>query len=180
MTLGTGKVSPAAKTSAAKTLAFTLLEILLVLALIGLIGAITAVGISGALNNDHPTPDDVFWQACRSAQKLASLSGRDTSLGFDPKEKKLVWSNGQETASAALDNSRGEVSVQFLQAATGGSLILIAGHVVETQEVPRVQFYPDGTCMAFRVQFRIGSNAWHLAIDPWTCAPVLEKTENKS
>jgi hypothetical protein len=34
--------------------------------------------------------------------------------------------------------------------------------------------------MAFRVQFRIGSNAWHLAIDPWTCAPVLEKTENKS
>ena len=35
-------------------------------------------------------------------------------------------------------------------------------------------FYPDGTCTAFRVQFRVGANAWQLAIDPWTCAPVLE------
>jgi general secretion pathway protein H len=160
--------------------AFTLLEILLVLALIGLIGTVLGVGVSGAFNNDHPTPDDVFWQACRSAQKLASLSERETSLAFDSKEKKLVWSNGLTTESAALDNSRGAVSVQFMQAANGGSLILIAGQVVETQEAPRVLFYPDGTCMAFRVQFRIGTNAWHLAIDPWTCAPVLEKTENKT
>ena len=38
-------------------------------------------------------------------------------------------------------------------------------------------FYPDGTCTAFRVQFRVGANAWQLAIDPWTCAPVLEKKE---
>jgi hypothetical protein len=173
-TLGTGRFSPAAKTCA-----FTLLEILLVLALVGLIGALMAVGVSGVFNNDHLAPDDVFWQACRSAQKLASFGERDTSLSFDPKEKKLVWSNGLETGSAARDNSRGEVSVQFLQATNGGSLILIAGHVVETQEVPRVLFYPDGTCMAFRVQFRIGSNAWHLVVDPWTCAPVLEKAENK-
>ena len=175
-----GRFSLAAKTSAAKARAFTLLEILLVLALIGLLGALTAVGISGAFNSDHPAADDVFWQACRSAQKLASMSERDTSLSYDSKEKKLVWSNGVENGSAALDNSRGDVSVQFLQATNGGSLILIAGRVVETQEVPRVVFYADGTCMPFRVQFRIGANAWHLAIDPWTCAPVLEKTEDKS
>jgi general secretion pathway protein H len=174
-TLGTGRFSPPAKTCA-----FTLLEILLVLALIGLIGGTLAVGISGAFNNDHPAPDDVFWQACRSAQKLASLSERETSLSFNAKEKKLIWSNGQETANAAFDNSRGDVRVQFLRATNGASLILIAGQAVETQEVPRVVFYPDGTCMAFRAQFRLGANAWQLAIDPWTCAPVLEKTENRS
>ena len=172
--LATGRFSPAAKARA-----FTLLEIVLVLGLIGLISAVLAVGISGAFSNDHPAPDDVFWQACRSAQKLASLSERDTSLSFDAREKKLVWSNGRQTDSAAFDNSRGEVRLQFMQATKGGSLILIAGNVVETQEVPRVLFYPDGTCMAFRVQFRVGSNASQLGIDPWTCAPVLQKSDNK-
>ena len=156
---------------------FTLLEILLVLALIGLIGALLAVGVTRVFSNDHPAPEDVFWQACRSAQKLAALSEHEVSLGFDAKEKKLVWGNGQETAAAAFDTAGGVVDVQFLQALKGGSLILVAGQVVETQEVPRVMFYPDGTCTAFRVQFRVGANAWQLAIDPWTCAPVLEKTE---
>jgi len=164
----------------AKTSAFTLLEILLVLGLMGLISGVLAVGISRAFDNDHPAPDEVFWQACRSAQKLALLSESDTSLSFDPKAKRLVWSNGLQTDSAPLDTAHGDVSVQFLQAAKGGSLILIAGRVVETQEVPRVVFYPDGTCMAFRVQFRIGPTAWQAGIDPWTCAPVLENTENKS
>jgi general secretion pathway protein H len=158
---------------------FTLLEILLVLALVGLIGALLATGVGRVFSNDHPAPEDVFWQACRSAQKLASLSEHEVSLGFDAKEKKLVWGNDQETGSAAFDAAGGEVSVQFLQSLKGGSLILIAGQAVETQELPRVRFYPDGTCTAFRVQFRVGANAWQLAIDPWTCAPVLEKTEKQ-
>jgi general secretion pathway protein H len=170
-----GRISLAAGSSA-----FTLLEILLVLALIGVISGVLAVGISGAFDNDHPTPDDVFWQASRAAQKLASISERDTSLSFDAKEKKLVWSNGQQTNSTAFDASRGDVSVQFLRAAKGGSLILIAGSVVEQQEVSHVVYYPDGTCMAFRVQFRVGPTAWQVGIDPWTCAPVLEKVANKS
>ena len=161
-------------------LAFTLLEILLVIGACRPDQQRAGGGRSGVFSNDHPAPDDVFWQACRSAQKLASLSERDTSLSFDDKEKKLVWSNGLETDSAAFDASRGDVSVQFLQATKGGSLILIAGQVVETQEVPRVVFYPDGTCMAFRVQFRTGAKAWQVGIDPWTCAPVLEKSDNNS
>lgn len=157
--------------------AFTLLEILLVLALVGLIGALVVSGIVRVVNSDHPTPEDVFWQACHAAQKLASLSEREVDLSFDPKEKKLVWSNGLEIDHAAFDPADRDVSVQFLQAQQGGSLILIAGQVVETQEVPRVKFYPDGTCTAFRVQFRVGANAWQITIDPWTCAPMLAKAE---
>ena len=153
---------------------FTLLEILLVLALVGLIGALLTVSISRVVSDDHAAPEDVFWQACRLAQKMVSLSERETSLSFDAKAKKLVWSNGRETEEAPFDPASGEVSVQFLQATQGGSLILIAGQVVETQEVPRVMFYPDGTCTAFRVQFRVGTNSWQVAIDPWTCAPMLE------
>jgi general secretion pathway protein H len=156
---------------------FTLLEILLVLALIGLIGAVVTGSIVRVIDTDHPSPEDVFWQACHAAQRLASLSEREVDLSFDAKVKKLVWSNGLENGQAAFDARDGEVSVQFLQARQGGSLILIAGRVVETEEMPRVKFYPDGTCTAFRVQFRVGANAWQLVIDPWTCAPVLEKSE---
>jgi hypothetical protein len=179
-TLGTGRFSPVARAVATKTGAFTLLEILLVIVLVGLIGGVLAAGVGHVFGNEHPAPEDVFWQACRSAQKLASFSERDTSLSFDRKEKKLVWSNGLENGTASFDATGSEISVQFLQAVKGGSLILIAGQVVETQEVPRVVFYPDGTCTAFRAQFRTGATAWQLAIDPWTCAQVLEKTEDKT
>jgi general secretion pathway protein H len=161
----------------AKTCGFTLVEIMLVLALVGLISAMLAAGVARVFNDDHPTPDDVFWQACRSAERLATLGEREVSLSFDANGRKFVWSDGQDTKEAALDPAGGAVSVQFLQAQTGGNVILIAGQLVETQEVPRVTFYPDGTCTAFRVQFRAGSKTWQLAIDPWTCAPVIEKKE---
>ena len=179
-TLGTGRFSPVARVLATKTRAFTLLEILLVLALVGLLSALLAVGVGHVFSSEHPAPEDVFWQACRSAQKMASFSERETSLSFDRKEKKLVWSNGLETGTSTFDATGSELTLQFLQMVKGGSLILIAGQVVETQEVSRVMFYPDGTCTAFRAQFRIGATAWQLAIDPWTCAQVLEKTGDKT
>lgn len=173
MTLGTGRFPPRAGTGA-----FTLVEILLVLALIAVIAAMVTAGITRVFSDEHPAPDDVFWQACRSAERMATLGEREVSLGFDAKERAFIWSDGQETGRAAFDPAGGEISVQFLQAQTGGTLILIAGQVIETQEVPRVTFYPDGTCSAFRVQFRSGEKTWQLAIDPWTCAPVLPKSGN--
>ena len=150
------------------------------LALIGLTAALVGGAVVRVIDSEHPTPEDVFWQACRSAQKMASLGEREVGLTFDAKDHQLVWSDGQTTESAAFDPVSGNVSVQFLQAQKGGSLILIAGQVVETQEVPRVTFYPDGTCSAFRVQFRVGANAWQIAIDPWTCAPMLAKKKEAS
>jgi len=159
---------------------FTLLEILLVLALIGLIATVIAASVVRVIDADHPTPEDTFWQACHGAQRLASLGERNVTLSFDAANHRLVWSNGPETDQAAFDPAGGEVSVQFLEARQGGSVILIAGQVVETEEMPRVTFYPDGTCTAFRVQFRVGANAWHLDIDPWTCAPVLSKSDQAS
>jgi type II secretory pathway pseudopilin PulG len=160
--------------------AFTLLEILLVLALIGLIATVIAASVVRVIDADHPTPEDTFWQACQGAQRMASLTDRNVTLSFDAKDRKLVWSNGLTTDQAAFDPASGAISVQFLQAQQGGSVILIAGQVVETEEVPRVMFYPDGTCTAFRVQFRVGATAWHLDIDPWTCAPVLAKSDKTS
>jgi len=156
--------------------AFTLLEIILVLALIGLIGGMLTAGVTRLSRNDRQTPEEVFWQSVRSAEKLATLGGRETILRFDGDKKALVWSDGVTTGSISLPSAGPDVSVQFLQSGKG-SLILIAGQVIETQEVPWVRFFPEGTCTPFHAQLRIGANAKTMAIDPWTCAPVLDKQE---
>jgi general secretion pathway protein H len=40
-----------------------------------------------------------------------------------------------------------------------------------------VTFYNDGTCTPFRAQVRTYAGAHMLSVDPWTCAPVLTKTD---
>jgi general secretion pathway protein H len=41
--------------------------------------------------------------------------------------------------------------------------------------MPFVTLYSDGTCTPFRVQFHSNGAARIIAIDPWTCAEVLEE-----
>ncbi|OHE77654.1 MAG: hypothetical protein A3G75_14955 [Verrucomicrobia bacterium RIFCSPLOWO2_12_FULL_64_8] len=158
---------------------FTMLEILLVLALIAMLTSVMVVGGRRMFAEETPTPEEVFWQACRSAQELAAISDRDVTLRFDEKEKKLLWTNGTSGGEAAFATTGREVGLQFLPASkNSSSLILLGGQAVEVGEgLPRVKFYPDGTCTAFRALFRIGAASRSIAIDPWTCAPVLEKKE---
>ena len=155
--------------------AFTLLEILLVLALMALLAGIFSVGFSHMLDQSRATaPDEVFWEAAHAAQELATLSEHEVTLRFDGKAKQFVATNGAKTDTHALAET-GDVSVQFLQVQKGGSSVLIGGQLIETQEIPAVTFYPDGTCTPFRVQFRLPAGPLVLTIDPWTCAPMLEK-----
>jgi general secretion pathway protein H len=58
--------------------------------------------------------------------------------------------------------------------------VLIGGTVVETEPLAAVTFYNDGTCTPFRVQLRANGAAHILSIDPWTCAPVLSKSDASS
>jgi general secretion pathway protein H len=57
--------------------------------------------------------------------------------------------------------------------------VVLAGQVVDTESLPSVTFYGDGTCTAFRVQVRVGVDSHILSIDPWTCAPVLTPPDRK-
>ena len=68
----------------------------------------------------------------------------------------------------------GDLTVDFLGASTkGGNTILVGGVLIEAKTIPYVTFYSDGTCLPFRAQFTRGGASSILAIDPWTCAPVL-------
>ena len=59
------------------------------------------------------------------------------------------------------------------------TVIQLGGSVVETEPLPGgVTFYSDGTCTAFRLQIRLNGGASIIAIDPWTCAPVIPRAPN--
>ncbi len=69
------------------------------------------------------------------------------------------------------------MTIDFLapaSAAGSSASILIAGQLVETQTLPYVTFYGDGTCAPFRVQMKSKNSESILEIDPWTCAPILK------
>jgi general secretion pathway protein H len=157
--------------------AFTLLEILLAIGLIGLLAGALVAGSAQLIGDKPATPEDVFWQAVQQSRQAALNAGHEVRLSFDAKEKTFVVSDGTVTKSLPTPPAQ-ELTVDFLSAQAGGSTILIGGALVDTQAMPFVTFYPDGTCTAFRVQFRSGGFARILAIDPWTCAQVLTRADN--
>ena len=69
--------------------------------------------------------------------------------------------------------------MDFLSTQKARSLILVGGQAVETQTIPSVTFYGDGTCSPFRAQIRTGLTPRVLEIDPWTCAEVLPLETNR-
>ena len=153
--------------------AFTLIEILLVLALIGLMGWIF-VGASSAMLSGRATgPDDQFWRACAAARKEALDEGKSVLLSFDPKTRAFVLNDGAKSASIPVTGPD-DLAIDFHPAqAVSGSLVLVGGTLVESQPLASVSFYGDGTCTAFRAQVRENGGAHILSVDPWTCAPVL-------
>lgn len=172
--------------AAAPAAAFTLLEVLMVLALIGLMTSVFVVGYTKVFDDKPATPDQVFWGAVTAARKQALMSGREVRLQFMAASSgegaseswpSLVatWENGGQKIFPFED--MGDVLCEFLSTQKGTSAILVGGQVVETQTIPWVRFFGDGTCIPFRVQFRIGGLTHTQAIDPWTCAQMLDRTD---
>ena len=154
--------------------AFTLLEIVLAIAVIALIST-TIIGASAKLlGAKSVAPDEVFWQACAAARRTALQSDQETRLSFDDKAKAFKVTSGGSAKSFPVAAGVGnDLGVDFLTGQAGASASLIGGTLVETSATPYVSFFPDGTCVAFRVQIRFKNGAHTLAVDPWTCARML-------
>jgi Tfp pilus assembly protein FimT len=168
--------------------AFTLLEVLLSLAIIALLAGVL-VGTSAHLLSEQPvTTEQTFWKVVQEARKSALKLEHEVRVRFDAQKKQFVLIDATVPSVLAPDGfSREEaplkvfplppagatdLSVDFL-AAKSGNQILVGGVVIDTQTLPFVTFYPDGTCTPFRLQFTRNNSAYTLAVDPWTCAPVL-------
>lgn len=148
--------------------AFSLLEIMAVLALIGLIAALL-IGNSGALLRSVSS-DDVQHTALAAIGAVrhgAVLHGRTLELSVDEKARVLVWDEGR----AALE---GEDGVRLLPPVQAGAQLL--GGVLVENPLARVRFYADGTCDPFRLEIVRGRTSRILVIDPWTCTVLAPET----
>ena len=164
--------------------AFTMFEILVVIAIIVVLASVLITGAIHLTRNTAMTPEDVFWRAVVETRRMALLSGREVRMSYsgkDEKERALIAHalDGTEVRFP-FEGQLSKLTVDFLSAQKGGSSMLLGGQLVETQTVPFVTFYGDGTCSPFRLQIQTGGGEPRiLMIDPWTCALVLPATDDK-
>jgi prepilin-type N-terminal cleavage/methylation domain-containing protein len=147
--------------------AFTLVEMMLVLALMALVATVTLTG-TRALSESSAEGDaeSAVQNAISGARRAAVTTGHSVLLRTSDKD--LSWDGG----SIALPP--GDTKV-FLLPAQRDALALIGGQAVE-EPIKQVTFFPDGTCDAFRVEFKRPQGSKIVAFDPWTGAP-LEATD---
>jgi prepilin-type N-terminal cleavage/methylation domain-containing protein len=176
---------------------FTLLEVLLALAIIALLATVLIGGASALLSDQPVSVNDVFWKAVREARKTALKVEHDIRLKYDRDKKQFLLIDGVAPPIIGADGlpkeetplktfpvlipPGTEVTVEFLgSSAKGGNAILVGGVLLESQPIPYVTFYSDGTCSAFRLQVMRNGAANILSIDQWTCAPILTPTEQNA
>lgn len=151
---------------------FSIVEILVALAIMAMVAAMILPGIGSMLRTiDNEDPDRVLWDAVNESRELSLSSNRVVWLRFEKEKRLLTWDDGTGPKTKAWPAG---VTLDLLQPKEGAS-ILIAGQLVETEQLRAVRFYPDGTCDRFRAQIRSGGGkAVIIGVDPWTCAPLLE------
>lgn len=159
---------------------FTIVEVLLTLALIVLVGTIFISGTNSLLASKASSPDDQFWQACGQARKEALEEQRNVVMSYDSKARGFVLSDGNQVKTVPVTGPE-DLAIDFHPAQSdSASSSLIGGVLVDTTPLPAVTFYSDGTCTPFKVQLRASGAAHLLSIDPWTCAPVLTKSDART
>jgi general secretion pathway protein H len=159
---------------------FTLIEVLLAIALVGLLSWIFVGGSTALLADRGLSPDEQFWKVCAAARKEALEERRSVLLTIDakdPRARAFVLNDGAQKTTLPI-NGPDDLVIDFhpLQSDSSSS-VLIGGTVVETQPMTAVTFYNDGTCTPFRAQVRTSGGAHMRSVDPWTCAPMLTKTD---
>jgi general secretion pathway protein H len=156
---------------------FTLIEILLALSLIGLLGWITVGASTAILAGRDKSPDEQFWDACAAARKEALEERQSVLLTVDAKARGFVLNDGATQRLLPLTGPD-DLVVDFHPAESdSGSSVLIGGTLVETTPLAAATFYNDGTCTPFRAQVRANGGAHMLSVDPWTCAPVISRSD---
>lgn len=153
--------------------AFTLVEVLVVVAIIGVIATVFISSASDLFRAKEIRADDAFWRGVTAARQLALDSNQIVVLRYDEEKHQLKWA-GETVAGSTLAYPGKQL--QFLATSAQG-FVLLGGQLSETDPLKVVRFYPDGACDGFRAQLVDGADRrMVLAVDPWTCAPIVTAT----
>ncbi len=148
------------------------------LAVIALLAGVLVSGTTRLLSEGPQTPNEVLLKSISESRRHAVENDCEVALAYN-KDTRLFTLTAYKGGAGAVAATfpvvgEGEFGFDFLVARKGNA-VLIGGVLVETATVPSVSFYPDGTCTPFRAQITGGDTPEVIAIDPWTCAPILEK-----
>lgn len=147
--------------------AFTLIEVMMVVAVMGLILAMGLPTIYSATKKEgmRRAVNDVV-DGCTKARSLAILSGGVAELRYFPKDRRLEVGGG----SAPRKEGEDSPAPSFSSAGAGFSAQLPENVAVEMwdvnlteykdAEVARVQFYPNGMCDEMTVVLRSERGEW--------------------
>jgi prepilin-type N-terminal cleavage/methylation domain-containing protein len=154
--------------------AFTLIELLMVIAVMGLMAGLFINGAADYFRAREKTMKDVFLEGLQAARLQAVEGDQTVELRFDERSKQLQWGRGDSTGSLPWPGR----SLEFLPTTTRDT-VLIGGQLRETTQIKVMRFFADGTTENYRLQFTgEDGRATSLEIDPWTCAPIT-RTENR-
>lgn len=157
-------------TSTRRRAGFTLVEVVLVVAMLALGASLFVNSISDLVRTREPRADEIFWQGITAARQLALETNQTVTLKYDKEKHLLTWAAGSASLQTLPFPGR---LLEFLPVTEQGT-ILLGGQLAETGSLTLIRFYADGGCDAFRAQLTDATDhRTILAIDPWTCAPML-------
>jgi general secretion pathway protein H len=161
-----------------------MVEILLVIALIGILASIFVINFDTLIRqNESDSLEQAFWKASSEARNLAMFERRAQDLRYDPESQAYLIGAGENVRRYTVDTSSwsddAQVEVLFKQRLSDDSYRLIGGKLITLREAPIVRFFPDGTCMPFILEIRVGDNLRSIEVDPWSGAELLASEDER-
>ena len=147
--------------------AFTLIEIMIVVAIMGIILAAGIPSLYGFFHKTglRKTTNDIL-EVCQSARAAAILNGSPTDLVFHPREGTCDTANsgggyGAWAHSAKIENCSIEMLDVNLQEC-------------KEFETVKVRFFPNGTCDEMTLVLRSNNNEWRkISLEITTALPSV-------
>jgi len=168
--------------------AFTLLEVLLVVALIGLLSGVLVTGLTRMLNPPPDSPAQAFWRAARAARKHALENATQVRLSYNADDGafEAVAEDGtaldpiRPPAGTRVEFLAGIVPPTLSSTGVNGTVNRLFSGVLDAADAPTdsVTFFSDGTSSLYRVRIQASLSGADtitsiIEVDPWTCSPML-------